>query len=139
MGKYVAEQTVKTLVKAGGKLQGAVVNVLGLTFKENCPDVRNTKVVDIIKELKEYGMTVHVHDPYAAAAEAKHEYGLTLAEWDAMPEADAVVVAVAHRDYLSRPLPELLAKVKANGAVIDVKAALNADAVRQSGRQLWRL
>ncbi len=139
MGKYVAEQTVKTMIRAGGTLQGAVVNVLGLTFKENCPDVRNTKVVDIVRELKEYGMTVHVHDPYAASAEAEHEYGITLTEWDKMPVADAVVVAVAHRDYLSRPLDALMGKVKANGAVIDVKSALNSEAVRKSGRQLWRL
>jgi UDP-N-acetyl-D-galactosamine dehydrogenase len=139
MGKYVAEQTVKTLVKAGGKLQGAVVNVLGLTFKENCPDVRNTKVVDIVRELKEYGMTVHVHDPYASAAEAHHEYALDLADWDALPVADALVVAVAHREYLNQPLANLLAKVKPAGAVIDVKASLDANAVKAAGRQLWRL
>ncbi len=139
MGKYVAEQTVKTLVKSGGQLQGAVVNVLGLTFKENCPDVRNTKVVDIVRELREYGMTVHVHDPYASAPEALHEYGLNLAAWEALPVADALVVAVSHREYLSQPLANLLAKVKASGAVIDVKAALDAGAVQASGRQLWRL
>jgi len=139
MGKYVAEQTVKTMVRAGGKLHGAVVNVLGLTFKENCPDVRNTKVVDIVRELKEYGMTVHVHDPYAAPAEAKHEYGIDLAAWEAMPVADALVVAVAHKEYLGKPLAALLEKVKPAGAVIDVKAALDAGAVRAAGHQLWRL
>jgi UDP-N-acetyl-D-glucosamine/UDP-N-acetyl-D-galactosamine dehydrogenase len=139
MGKYVAEQTVKTMIRGGGKLQGAVVNVLGLTFKENCPDVRNTKVVDIIRELKEYGMTVHVHDPYASSAEAEHEYGISLSAWEAMPAADALVVAVSHREYLSQPLANLLAKVKPAGAVIDVKSALSADAVRAAGHQLWRL
>ena len=139
MGKYVAEQTVKTMIRAGGKLQGGTVNVLGLTFKENCPDVRNTKVVDIVKELKEYGLTVRVHDPYAASSEAQHEYGIALTEWDRMPAADAVVLAVSHKDYLDKPLAALMEKVKLQGAVIDVKSVLDAEAVRAGGRQIWRL
>jgi UDP-N-acetyl-D-galactosamine dehydrogenase len=139
MGKYVAEQTVKTMIRAGGKLQGGTVNVLGLTFKENCPDVRNTKVVDIVKELKEYGLTVRVHDPYASSAEAQHEYGIVLTEWDRMPAADAVVLAVSHKEYLDKPLAALMEKVKLQGAVIDVKSVLDAKAVRAGGRQIWRL
>lgn len=139
MGKYVAENTVKTMIRAGGKLQGGTVNVLGLTFKENCPDVRNTKVVDIVKELKEYGLTVKVHDPYASPAEAQHEYGIALTEWDRMPAADAVILAVSHKEYLDKPLATLLEKVKLQGAVIDVKSVLDAGAIRASGRQLWRL
>ncbi len=139
MGKYVAENTVKTMIRSGGKLQGGTVNVLGLTFKENCPDVRNTKVVDIVKELKEYGLTVRVHDPYAAAEEAQHEYGIVLTDWDRMPAADAVVLAVSHKEYLDKPLAALLEKVKLQGAVIDVKSVLDAAAVRAGGRQLWRL
>ena len=139
MGKYVAEQTVKTMIRAGGKLQGGTVNVLGLTFKENCADVRNTKVVDIIRELKEYGLTVKVHDPYAASEEAQHEYGIALTDWDRMPAADALVLAVSHREYLDKPLAALMEKVKLQGAVIDVKSVLDAGAVRASGRQLWRL
>ena len=139
MGKYVAENTVKTLIRAGGKLQGGTVNILGLTFKENCPDVRNTKVVDIVKELKEYGLSVKVHDPYASAEEAQHEYGIALTDWERMPAADAVVLAVSHREYLDKPLAALLEKVKLQGAVIDVKSVLDAEAVRAGGRQLWRL
>ena len=139
MGKYVAENTVKTMIRAGGKLQGGTVNILGLTFKENCPDVRNTKVVDIVKELKEYGLTVRVHDPYASPEEALHEYGIALTAWDRMPAAYAVVLAVSHREYLDKPLAALLEKVKLQGAVIDVKSVLDADAVRASSRQLWRL
>ena len=127
------------MIRAGGKLQGGTVNVLGLTFKENCPDVRNTKVVDIIKELKEYGLTVRVHDPYASSAEAQHEYGIVLTEWDRMPAADAVVLAVSHKEYLDKPLTALMGKVKLQGAVIDVKSVLDADTVRAGGRQLWRL
>ena len=139
MGKYVAEQTVKTMIRAGGKLQGGTVNVLGLTFKENCPDVRNTKVVDIIRELKEYGLAVKVHDPYASASEAQHEYGISLTDWDRMPAADAVVLAVSHREYMDKPLASLMEKVKLQGAVVDVKSVLDADAIRAGGRQLWRL
>ena len=139
MGKYVAEQTVKTMIRAGGKMQGGTVNVLGLTFKENCADVRNTKVVDIIRELKEYGLTVKVHDPYALPDEAQHEYGIALTAWERMPAADALVLAVSHREYMDKPLAALLEKVKLQGAVVDVKSVLDAEAVRGSGRQLWRL
>ena len=83
MGKYVAEQTVKQMIQNGGSVKGAAVNVLGLTFKENCPDLRNSRVVDVIEELRSYGVQVHVHDPVADAGEAKHEYGIELKEWQA--------------------------------------------------------
>ena len=139
MGAYVAEQTVKTLVKSGGAVNGGVVNVLGLTFKENCPDLRNSKVVDIIRELKEFGMTVHVHDPNATSAEAEHEYGISLTEWDALPVADAVVLAVAHREYLSMPLSKLTAKARKSGCMIDVKSVLDREKLQAAGLAVWRL
>ena len=139
MGAYVAEQTVKTLVKAGGSVNGGVVNVLGLTFKENCPDLRNSKVVDIIRELKEFGMTVHVHEPNASSHEAEHEYGISLTEWDDLPEADAVVLAVAHREYLSMPIAKLTAKARKGGCMIDVKSALDRKQVESAGLAVWRL
>ena len=78
MGKFIAEQTVKHMIRNGSPVKGAQVNVLGLTFKENCPDIRNTRVIDVIHELQSYGIDVHVHDPVADAAEARHEYGLEL-------------------------------------------------------------
>ncbi len=139
MGAYVAKQTVKTLIKTRGNLNGGVVNVLGLTFKENCPDLRNSKVVDIIRELKEYGMTVHVHDPHGESAEAEHEYGISLTAWDKMPAADALVLAVAHKEYLAMPLDSLLSKAVPSGCVIDVKSALDRTAVAAKGFTLWRL
>jgi UDP-N-acetyl-D-glucosamine/UDP-N-acetyl-D-galactosamine dehydrogenase len=139
MGAYVAEQTVKTLVKAGGAVNGGVVNVLGLTFKENCPDLRNSKVVDIVRELKEFGMTVHVHEPHASSAEAEHEYGIALTGWDDLPEADAVVLAVAHREYLSMPFSQLSSKARKGGCMIDVKSALDRDQVQAAGLAVWRL
>ena len=139
MGAYVAKQTVKTLIKTRGNLNGGVVNVLGLTFKENCPDLRNSKVVDIIRELKEYGMTVHVHDPHGESAEAEHEYGIALTAWDKLPAADALVLAVAHKEYLAMPLDTLLSKVALKGCVIDVKSALDRAVIAAKGITLWRL
>jgi UDP-N-acetyl-D-mannosaminuronate dehydrogenase len=99
MGKYVAEQTVKQMIQNGHNIKGADVIVLGLTFKEDCPDLRNSKVIDVINELKSYGCTVHVHDPVAESAEAEHEYGVSLTAWDKLPRAAAIVGAVAHKQY----------------------------------------
>ena len=139
MGAYVAKQTVKTLIKTRGNLNGGVVNVLGLTFKENCPDLRNSKVVDIVRELKEYGMTVHVHDPHGESAEAEHEYGISLTPWDNLPAADALVLAVSHKEYLAMPIDNLLSKAVPKGCVIDVKSALDRSAIAAKGFTLWRL
>ena len=139
MGAYVAKQTVKTLIKTRGNLNGGVVNVLGLTFKENCPDLRNSKVVDIVRELKEYGMTVHVHDPHGESAEAEHEYGISLTPWDKLPAADALVLAVSHKEYLAMPIDNLLSKAVPKGCVIDVKSALDRSAIAAKGFTLWRL
>src|SRR5690606_3682800 len=86
MAKYVAEQTIKQIIKAGFNVRGARVNVLGLTFKENCPDLRNSKVIDVIRELEDYGVEVHVHDPVAETEEAGHEYGVTLKAWEDLPQ-----------------------------------------------------
>ena len=97
MAKFVAEQTIKNLIASGSYIKGAKVNVLGLTFKENCGDLRNSKVIDIIRELQSYGVDVHVTDAQAEAVEALHEYGVKLESWDDLPRADAVVAAVAHR------------------------------------------
>jgi UDP-N-acetyl-D-glucosamine/UDP-N-acetyl-D-galactosamine dehydrogenase len=139
MGKHIAEQTVKKMVHAGSQVKGAKVNVLGLTFKENCPDLRNSKVIDIIQELQSYGIDVNVHDPMAEAAEAKHEYGVTLRTWDELPEADAIVAAVAHKEFLLRPMADYLTKVKAGGCFIDVKCQFDPASIKQSGLSLWRL
>jgi UDP-N-acetyl-D-glucosamine/UDP-N-acetyl-D-galactosamine dehydrogenase len=139
MGKHIAEQTVKNMINAGSQVKGAKVNVLGLTFKENCPDLRNSKVIDIIQELQSYGIDVQVHDPMAEAAEAKHEYGVTLSTWDDLPQADAIVAAVAHREFLARPIGDYLAKVKDGGCFIDVKCQFDPAAIKQSGLTLWRL
>jgi UDP-N-acetyl-D-galactosamine dehydrogenase len=139
MGKYIAEQTVKCLVKLGKPITGSKVNVLGLSFKEDCADARNSKVVDIVEELKTYGIEVAVHDPRVNRADAKHEYGIDLVEWSELPEADALLVAVAHREFIALGLDALLTKVKPKGCVVDVKSILDARDLAHRGHLLWRL
>jgi UDP-N-acetyl-D-glucosamine/UDP-N-acetyl-D-galactosamine dehydrogenase len=139
MAKFVAEQTVKHIIKAGFHVKGAKVNVLGLTFKENCPDLRNSKVADVIHELQSYGIDVHVHDPVADSKEARHEYGFELEAWEKLPRAEAIIAAVSHREYLSRPLSDYLSKVAQNGCFIDVKSHYDQTALRKAGLSVWRL
>ena len=139
MGKLIAEQTVKHMIRNGSKVRGSRVNVLGLTFKENCPDIRNTRVIDVIHELKSYGVEVHVHDPVPDAGEARHEYGLELESWEALPRADALVVAVPHRQFLARPIADYLTKVVEQGCFIDVKSQFDIAALREAGLTVWRL
>jgi UDP-N-acetyl-D-glucosamine/UDP-N-acetyl-D-galactosamine dehydrogenase len=139
MGAYIAAQTVKCLIQQGRAVNGAHINVLGLTFKENCPDLRNSKVIDVIRELQSYGAHVHVHDPMASTDEAQHEYGVTLERWEDLPRADAVVAAVAHDALLQRPLDELLAKVRPDGLYVDVKCRADANALTARGLRVWRL
>src|ERR1043166_5118217 len=133
MGKFIAEQTVKHMIRCGSHVKGAKVNVLGLTFKENCSDLRNSRVIDVINELQSYGIEVHVHDPVPDAAEARHEYGLALDNWEELPRAEALVVAVAHKEFLARPLSEYLDKVTDRGCFIDVKGQFSLEDLRASG------
>jgi len=139
MGKFIAEQTVKHMISNGSRIKGASVNVIGLTFKEDCPDIRNTKVIDVIHELKSYGLDVHVHDPVPDAAEALHEYGLRLEAWDELPRADALVVAVAHKEFLMRPVSDFYTKVMDRGCFVDVKSRFDMAALRRAGLTVWRL
>ncbi|MDY0071405.1 MAG: nucleotide sugar dehydrogenase [Thauera sp.] len=139
MGKYVAEQTVKQMIAAGTSLKDAEVIVLGLTFKENCPDLRNSKVIDVIRELQSYGCKVSVHDPVAEPDEAEREYGVKLCAWEDLPQAQAIVATVAHRDYLDRPLTELTARLVPGAVFSDVKSAYDGEALRAAGFSVWRL
>ena len=139
MGKFIAEQTIKQMIASGSHIKGAKVNVLGLTFKENCGDLRNSKVIDIINELKTYGVDVSVTDPQADADEAMHEYGVRLLQWDDLPRADAMVVAVAHQEYADFGTAKLSEKLVNGGAFIDVKAVFDATALRSKGYRVWRL
>ena len=139
MGAFIARKTIQQMINAGRNIKGACVNILGLTFKENCSDIRNSKVVDIIRELGEFGVEVYVHDPHADAATAMHEYGLTLCSWARLPPADALILAVPHRSFLDLPTPEVMKKVVRNGCLIDVKSALDPLPFREEGVQVWRL
>jgi UDP-N-acetyl-D-galactosamine dehydrogenase len=139
MGKFIAEQTVKQMIAAGSYVKDARVIVLGLTFKENCGDLRNSKVVDIIHELQSYGVQVCVMDPQARPEDALHEYGVRLMSWDELPRADAVVAAVAHREFASLSIEDFSRKLVKGGAFIDVKAAFDSAALRAAGFRVWRL
>jgi UDP-N-acetyl-D-galactosamine dehydrogenase len=139
MGSHVARKTVQQMIHAGRNIKGARVNVLGLTFKENVPDIRNSKVIDIIRELHQFGVETYVHDPLVAPDDALHEYGLKLADWDSLPAADALILAVSHKAFLEKPAEELRAKVVRNGCLIDVKSVLDAEAFRREGLRVWRL
>lgn len=142
MGKFVAEKTVKKMIAAGHCIKGAKVAILGLTFKENCPDLRNSKVEDIILELKEYGIEVIVSDPIADAEEAKHEYGVELVPLDAVTGVDAVILAVNHNAYLELDMAVLKSLYDTRHGepiLIDVKGALDKSSALKAGFEFWRM
>ena len=139
MGAFIAQQTIKQMIHAGHAIAGAVVTVLGLTFKENCPDLRNSRVIDIIRELEEFDVQVQVFDPVAISAEALHEYGVTLLSLNELKPAAAIVVAVAHDAY-ARWTPSDYLKLMHNApVVIDVKGVCDGPALERAGARFWRL
>ena len=138
MGKFVAENTVKTMLRAGIELKGASVNVLGITFKENCPDLRNSQVFDVIDELESYGLNITVCDPVADVKEAEEEHGVRLSTWEQMPQADALLFAVAHRDFVEQ-VDRFADKLLTPGALIDVKSAVDRKLLDQESIVVWRL
>ena len=139
MGKYVAEQTVKQMIASDHQVKGANVIVLGMTFKENCADLRNSKVIDVIRELQTYGVNVHVHDPIASSQECEHEYGVKLTLWDELPQAQAIVATVSHREYQDMGLPQLSEKLMPQGVFIDVKSSFDPQELAEAGFAGWRL
>ena len=139
MGKFIAEQTVKNLVRNGWQIKDAPIVVLGLTFKEDCPDLRNSRVIDVIRELLSYGARVIVHDPVADADEARHEYGVELTSWEALPKSVAIVAAVAHKVFRDRPIDEYLEKLQPRGVLADVKSLFDEARLKEQGVTVWRL
>jgi UDP-N-acetyl-D-galactosamine dehydrogenase len=139
MGKFIAEKTVKLMIQHGCPVHGSRVNVLGITFKENVSDVRNSRVPDIIHELQSYGIEVSVHDPVADAEHAHAEYGVNLVDWDALPEAQAVILAVPHRCLLDGLPGRLSQKLAGPKVFIDVKAASNLSDLGKRGVVGWQL
>ncbi|MSR15880.1 MAG: nucleotide sugar dehydrogenase [Gammaproteobacteria bacterium] len=139
MGRYIAQQTVKLMIQASLPVNGAIVTVMGFTFKEDVPDLRNTRVIDIVAELRDYGVQVQIQDPCAHGVEAHEEYGVTLLDNDALKPAHAVILAVPHQQYLATGWGGIVKRLK-NGAgvVIDVKAKLDRSQ-KPNGVVLWRL
>lgn len=139
MGKFIAEKTIKQMVRNGHPVKDCPIIVLGLTFKEDCPDLRNSRVIDVIRELESYGAKVIVHDPVADIKEAHHEYGVDLVAWENLPKAAAIVAAVNHKEFKARPVTDFVAKLESNGIVTDVKSMLDAAAFAEQGISVWRL
>ncbi len=139
MGKFIAEQTIKNMIASGSYVKGARVNLLGLTFKENCSDLRNSKVVDIIRELESYGVDVFVCDPMVDGEEAMSEYGVRLVEFSDLPRADAIVAAVAHSSFSSLSVEDLGRKLVKGGAFVDVKSFFDSRELSAAGYRVWRL
>jgi UDP-N-acetyl-D-galactosamine dehydrogenase len=138
MGAFVGQRLVKLLIDADITVKKARVAVLGLTFKEDCNDIRNSKVPDILRELSQFGIEAQVHDPVADPKEALHEYGVTLTAIEDLTELDAVVLAVAHKWYLAPGRPSLFSMVRDRGVLVDVKSVL--DPARAGGRiRYWSL
>lgn len=139
MGKFVAEQTIKQLIACGTPIKGVRVVVQGLTFKEDCGDLRNSRVIDVIDELRTYGVEVFVHDPIADPEEAQHEYGVRLSCRAELPRAQAVVAAVAHAAYRTAGVAGLEGLLEPGGCLVNIKAIYDPEAVRAAGYRLWRL
>ena len=142
MGKYVAENTVKLMIKAGKVIKGSRVLILGLTFKEDVPDIRNTKVVDIVAELNDYGVNVVIHDPLADPNETKHEYDLELTDLSAVGKVDAIIYAVSHKsfaDLTAKNFAEYCRNGNSNGVLVDVKSVLKREEVEAAGLVYWSL
>ena len=139
MGQFVAEQTVKQMIKHDMAVKGADIIVLGVTFKENCRDLRNSKVIDVVRELQSYGCRIHLHDPIAESAACQHEYGIGLTDWDALPKASALVAAVPHKEYLDGGVSRIAEKLLPGAIFADVKSVYDPAAVADVGARLWRL
>ena len=139
MGKYVAQRTIKEMIKAGRNVLGSTVTVFGLTFKADVSDLRNSKVVDIVRELEDYGVEVQVHDELADPAEAERGYGIGLKPWRELKPAAAVVVAVAHRAYRHLSPQRLADLFDGEPVLIDVKGVFDANRLREAGGRVWRL
>ncbi len=144
MGAFVADAAIKEMIEAGMAPKKATVVILGLTFKENCPDTRNSKVVDIVNRLKEYDINPVVTDNWADADIAKHEYNIELTPWNEVPKADCVIVAVGHKEFRSMSMMDLKSLFKDNlsddeKVLVDVKSLYRMDELKASNMRFWRL
>lgn len=139
MGVFIANRTIREMTRAGHPVSGTHVTVLGLTFKEDCPDLRNSRVIGIIRELQDFGVEVQVADPLADPEEALHEYGVTLTPFDRLQPAAAVIAAVSHRDYRALTADDLAALCRRPAVVVDVKGVYDRSMLAAAGIRHWRL
>ena len=144
MGAFLADAAIREMIEAETAPRKAVVVILGLTFKENCPDTRNSKIVDIINRLKEYNINPVVTDSWADAEVAKREYGIELTAWKDIPKADCVIVAVGHKEYRNMSVMQVKELFKSELAddekvLVDVKSLYRMDELKASGMRFWRL
>ncbi|MDY0131720.1 MAG: nucleotide sugar dehydrogenase [Desulforegulaceae bacterium] len=139
MGKFVAKKAIKEMIKAGNNIKESKIGILGLTFKEDCPDLRNTRVVDIIEELRSYGVSVLVHDPLAAKKEAEEEYGIKLSSWEELGTLDCIILAVSHKEFKKISVGKYKNKLSDSGCFLDVKSVLNPKEAEEAGLNFWRL
>ena len=138
MGAFVAQRVVKLLARANVSVKSARVGILGLTFKQDVPDLRNTKVVDIVRELHEFGIEPLLHDPLVSASDALREYGVRMKPWEELVSLDAILLAVPHREFLDRPIRDLLSPLRHGGAFLDLKSAIDTSDARPD-LQYWSL
>ena len=140
MGKYVAENVIKNLIAADKAVKNARIAILGFTFKENCPDTRNTKIIDIVHELQEYGITPVISDPQADADEAERLYGIKFVELSKIKDMDAVVLAVAHEEFKSLSVSDMdLLYREGKKVLVDLKGLLSRKEYEKAGYSYWRL
>ncbi len=139
MGRFVVEKTIKMMIKQGLAIKDAKVGVLGLTFKEDCPDLRNTRVVDIIEELYSYDTRVLVHDALADPKEALSYYDVGLCRWDDLKDLSALIIAVPHKEYVETSLPEFKEMLLPDGCLVDVKSVFENDQAKELSLNFWRL
>ena len=140
MPSYLAKKIVQLMVNQGSCSKGDAVIVLGLAFKENCPDIRNSKSADLVHHLESFGLKVYVHDPLVDPEDALHEHGIQLSDWDSLPRGvNAVIAAVPHQQYSEMPLDDILSLLNAGGVFADIKSAYDASAIKDAGYTLWRL
>lgn len=139
MGKFIAEKTVKTMLRGGVEIKGTKVGIMGLTFKENCPDLRNSRVIDVIEELQSYGIETLVHDPLADKKHTLDYCGVTLADLSELRDLGGLILAVPHNEYKKITVEKLVDCLKPGGCLIDVKCMLDIEEVERTGCNFWRL
>jgi UDP-N-acetyl-D-galactosamine dehydrogenase len=140
MADFISLEIIKRLLYKGNNIKQSKIVILGLTFKENCADLRNSKVAQLFKKLNEFGCEIFVHDPLASPKDSLNEYGINLVAWDHLPEnSDALIVAVPHKEYLSKSIDEITRHIRSDGLFVDLKSAFDKKTIINKGFQIWRL